>query len=264
MRRVHPDGVLLEASPLRGGISAPVTKLSVRTRRGSVHLVLRQPDQAAFEFRLLSLLHERGLPVPRPLWLEPPGPLLARGGLLLSWLPGRPDLCSGTLQPRLAPAARLLARIHAVDGRDPAFAFLPDRPADTPSPPRGHKLTLQHGDYWPGNWVWHEGRLQGILDWEDAHRGDPLEDVANARLEVWIRFGADGAATFTREYCAAAPHLDTRRLAAYDAWAANRARGRVAAWTDDSRERARLTAAIRDFAASIAGCPRITPPRRGQ
>ena len=27
---------------------------------------------------------------------------------------------------------------------------------------------LMHGDYWPGNTLWKDGRLVGIIDWEDA------------------------------------------------------------------------------------------------
>ena len=255
VRRVHPDGVLLEAVPLRGGISATLTKLRVKVADRDVQLVLRQPDRAAFEFRLLTRLHDRGLPVPRPVRLEPPGPLLASGGLLLSWLPGRSDLTACETGSGVAQAARMLASIHRLDGRHPDFDFLPDSPADAPSPARGHEPAVLHGDYWPGNWLWHAGRLQGVLDWEDAHRGDPLEDLANARLEVWIRFGADAMATFTTAYRAAASHVDTRRLAVYDLWAADRAVGRVVRWTEDPVARTRLTVAIAAFGHAAPPSP---------
>ena len=44
---------------------------------------------------------------------------------------------------------------------------------------------LLHGDFWPGNLLWHEGELAGVIDWEDAATGNPLEDfqcVTQARL----------------------------------------------------------------------------------
>lgn len=41
------------------------------------------------------------------------------------------------------------------------------------------KIALVHGDYRLGNMLHDEdGRLSGILDWEMAHLGDPLEDLA--------------------------------------------------------------------------------------
>jgi len=27
-----------------------------------------------------------------------------------------------------------------------------------------------HGDYWPGNVLWRDGRLVGVIDWEEAVR----------------------------------------------------------------------------------------------
>lgn len=242
-----PTGVLLEASPVVGGTSATLTKLRVHTGGCDTLLVLRQPGAAAFEFRLLTVLHDRRLPVPRPVWLEAPGPLLESGGLLLPWVPGGPDLRGSDIEPGVAHAARVLARIHREIWRHPDFSFLPASPPDAPEPSGGHDLVGLHGDYWPGNWLWHDGQLQAVLDWEDAHWGDPLEDLANTRLEVWIRFGAAAAAAFTAAYRAADPHVDTAPLTAYDAWPADRAAGRVVRWTEDPVERGRMTGAIHAF-----------------
>ncbi len=61
---------------------------------------------------------------------------------------------------------------------------------------RAHKLdqattTLVHGDFRLGNFIVDDGRLAAILDWELAHLGDPMEDVAWLCLRSW-RFGNDG------------------------------------------------------------------------
>lgn len=46
-------------------------------------------------------------------------------------------------------------------------------------PPAAHHLTLVHGDYRVGNLLFgRDGRVASVLDWEMAHRGDPLEDLA--------------------------------------------------------------------------------------
>lgn len=46
-------------------------------------------------------------------------------------------------------------------------------------PPPAQQLTLVHGDYRVGNVLFDRfGRVAAVLDWEMAHRGDPLEDLA--------------------------------------------------------------------------------------
>ncbi len=48
----------------------------------------------------------------------------------------------------------------------------------TPPPP-AQRLTLVHGDYRVGNLLHKEsGALRAVVDWEMAHLGDPLEDLA--------------------------------------------------------------------------------------
>ena len=46
-------------------------------------------------------------------------------------------------------------------------------------PPPPKNLALVHGDYRTGNFLYSsEGKILAILDWEMAHIGDPLEDLA--------------------------------------------------------------------------------------
>jgi aminoglycoside phosphotransferase (APT) family kinase protein len=125
-----------------------------------------------------------------------------------------------------AQLAEMLAAIHAVDVPDGIFAAAPepamaapreaarwrqelDATPDACSPPVARALrwleqhqpkpparvTIVHGDYRTGNIVHgHEDRgvdgLRAVLDWELAHVGDPLEDVAYAQLVCW-RVGTD-------------------------------------------------------------------------
>jgi aminoglycoside phosphotransferase (APT) family kinase protein len=56
-------------------------------------------------------------------------------------------------------------------------------------PPPAQKISLVHGDYRTGNFLWDlEGEIHGVLDWEMAHLGDPLEDLAWGFNPIW-RFG---------------------------------------------------------------------------
>ncbi|UTP41690.1 phosphotransferase family protein [Phenylobacterium sp. LH3H17] len=56
--------------------------------------------------------------------------------------------------------------------------------ANPPPPPR--KVGVVHGDYRTGNFLYDEqGVIHGILDWEMAHLGDPLEDLGWSLNPVW-------------------------------------------------------------------------------
>jgi len=116
-----------------------------------------------------------------------------------------------------------LARIHSLDPRDPALAGLPTTPAEVlpaqadvvataararalalePHPvlelaerwllacvPARNRRTVVHGDYRIGNVIFDADGLRSVLDWELAHVGDPLEDLAWLCARTW-RFGND-------------------------------------------------------------------------
>ncbi|HEX2816031.1 MAG TPA: phosphotransferase family protein [Phenylobacterium sp.] len=56
-------------------------------------------------------------------------------------------------------------------------------------PPPSQKLSVVHGDYRTGNFLFDEaGEIRGVLDWEMAHLGDPLEDLAWGFNPIW-QFG---------------------------------------------------------------------------
>ncbi len=53
-------------------------------------------------------------------------------------------------------------------------------------PPPAQKVSVVHGDYRTGNFLYDEqGRIHGILDWEMSHLGDPLEDLGWSLNRVW-------------------------------------------------------------------------------
>lgn len=61
-------------------------------------------------------------------------------------------------------------------------------------PPAGQKLSVVHGDYRTGNFLFDEaGAIHGVLDWEMSHLGDPLEDLGWSLQPIWT-FGRPGKA----------------------------------------------------------------------
>lgn len=53
-------------------------------------------------------------------------------------------------------------------------------------PPPAQRISIVHGDYRTGNFLFDGGgAIRAVLDWEMAHIGDPLEDLAWALDPLW-------------------------------------------------------------------------------
>jgi aminoglycoside phosphotransferase (APT) family kinase protein len=56
----------------------------------------------------------------------------------------------------------------------------------TNPPPPAQKISVVHGDYRTGNFLYDtEGEIHGVLDWEMSHLGDPLEDLGWTLNRIW-------------------------------------------------------------------------------
>lgn len=193
------------------------------------------------EFRVLQVMHEAGVLAPRPLWSCEDTSVAGAAFFVMERLPG---VAAGhrvardaLLVPDRARLARELAinlaRIHTVKPHA-ALDFLQTALArdnishyraylDTlsePYPalewglrwcernaPAAEETTFIHRDYRTGNYLVEGGSLSGVLDWEFAAFGNPLEDVGWLFAKCW-RFGQDRfpvggvaeAADFLRAY----------------------------------------------------------------
>ncbi len=67
------------------------------------------------------------------------------------------------------------------------------------APRRVQKTVLVHGDAGPANFLFDEGRVTALIDWELSHVGDPMEDIGGICVRgTWTPFG--NLATYLREY----------------------------------------------------------------
>ena len=258
IRRFDPHARLKDHRSLPGGYSADVTVLELEARDGTSRKLIHRlhsavdlqqnPNVAADEFRVLQLAHAAGLAAPAPVYLDAANPLFPIPSLVLEYAEGHTDLKPGDPAEYVMQMARELARIHRMDisGKDLFFLLrLEDAcavdmgkhtdtdvtTADerrllallTPYWPLPHKNTpvVLHGDYWPGNTLWQDGRLTAVIDWEDTRRGDPLFDVSNARFEILMLFGAEIMEVFTRHYASLNP-VDAGCLPWWDVYTAFR------------------------------------------
>ncbi len=179
------------------------------------------------EFRVLQAAHSEGVTVPEPLWLCVDPAVLGTPFYVMTRVQGKAQARELVRMPwsdseRRALVVQLgkeLARIHRVQPPCPELAFLtePQPPASearvrqmraalteipTPHPvlewalnwledraPSAVSPVLCHGDFRTGNYMVHEGRVSGILDWEFASWSDPMEDLGWLCARSW-RFGA--------------------------------------------------------------------------
>ena len=235
---IRPGASLTRMWRLEGGVSAQVTALEIAYPNGETErLVVRRHgendrntnrDIATDEFRLLNLLEREGLAVPKPIFVDQSGDILATPCIVVGYIDGSTETASIATSDLTGQMAAYLADLHRIGPASHDLSFLPaltDRlkrirmhapDSGTMSPiearihqelasPRPHSHTngrhaLLHGDFWPGNILWRDHQIAAVIDWEDAAVGDPVFDLASARLELFWMFGEDAMAAFTTEY----------------------------------------------------------------
>jgi aminoglycoside phosphotransferase (APT) family kinase protein len=202
----------------------------------------------------LRTLWAAGLPVAEPVLLDTSGEILPAPYMILDYIPGAPVFEPSTVPDLMRKLAEALASIPTVDLARHDLAFLPVQGKGFGPPPevpdetldegrireamarawpvlsRPNATVLLHGDFWPGNVLWHEGRFAGIIDWEDARTGDPIVDLAKSRLEMLWAFGLDGMRSFTAHYLALKPCVKTTDLPYWELAAALEPAGNLATW----------------------------------
>ena len=233
-RRVAPEGRLLAAEPLTGGVSASMHVLEIEEADGRVcRVVVRRHGTADWrphaenvtrsEFALLAALGDLDLPVPRPRLLDESGSDLPTPYFVMDFVEGTSTVPASALPGAMREMAAFLARLHGIDVETAQRPRLPDRedPRDAileylPAAGLGDRVraalasgaagepassrSLLHGDFWPGNVLWQDDRIAAVLDWEDAAIGDPLSDLACCRVELLCAYGASAMDAFTSHY----------------------------------------------------------------
>lgn len=189
--------------------------------------------ERAVEFGAYRAFHGTGVPVPEPLWLEEDTRWLDHPFFIMEQLTGAkasPQELVATPHTEAVAQQKwtILGEIARADPDALGLASVMERVAAdecwsrelgywesridrdelapqpilraairwcrrNPPPPPG-RVGVVHGDYRTGNFLYDDqGRVRGILDWEMAHLGDPLEDLAWSLNPVW-RWARDGRA----------------------------------------------------------------------
>jgi aminoglycoside phosphotransferase (APT) family kinase protein len=114
--------------------------------------------------------------------------------------------------------------------------------------PEMNTSVLLHGDFWPGNILWRDGHIVGVVDWEDAALGDPLADVANSRLEMLWAVGIDAMRRFTHLY-QSLTDIDFSNLPYWELYTALIRNSQIAEWGLDYITETTMRERLRWFVA---------------
>ncbi len=121
--------------------------------------------------------------------------------------------------------------------------------------------TLMHGDCHPGNLLWRDGVLTGVVDWNGARLGSRWFDLAYCRADVAVLFGLPAARRLTAHYLTSSGATPTN-LPVFDLMSGLAARRWATAhwlsgyrhqgWTDTPRQvAARITPFLRQALAEL-------------
>jgi aminoglycoside phosphotransferase (APT) family kinase protein len=260
LTRAFPGCAVHACTKLAGGISSGAVAVDLALADGTTRrVVVRRPTYGTAEERLSVVKSEHalllrcaavGIPVPKPCFLD-----ADTAAVVLEYVEGAPEFAPTDSAGMLRQMATMLARIHAIPIGD-EFSFLPtcergaarravevpdrlDTSLDEPRIravlaqhwpwPQRNADVLLHGDYWPGNMLWRDGRLAAVIDWEESQIGDPLADIAIARLDILWAFGEAAMHEFTQSY-RAQTQIDWDNLPRWDLCVALRPMSNLARW----------------------------------
>lgn len=232
---IFPGLRLLSAIPAAAAFTNSVHILRCASLSGGeVRLAVKRmsddpdPERAAADFHGLRIARKHGIPAPEPLYLDRTGDLLGLPGIVTGFIEGEQVSRPEDVRAWAVDIARMLLRVHDArpsaedrsqiyDGREMGLYFLGGHWPETMA---GHPLTAPifeavlelrtslrhvrpvflHMDYWPGNILWSQGRISGLVDWDASSYGDPALDVGYFRMNMYLRGIKEAAGIFLDYY----------------------------------------------------------------
>ncbi|QGN32530.1 phosphotransferase family protein [Microlunatus sp. Gsoil 973] len=211
---------------LPGGTSSAVHRVLLRSRDGSTQpVILRryvmdwvadEPWTPGNEAEVLRLLTGTPIAAPRLLAADPEGSATGTPTIVMSELPGRVEWRPNDLDGWLRRLAEALPEVHAVPVAGAGLRRFAPYPPERPLPPGWSKYPAAweraielfegvqpevpqvfiHRDFHPGNVLWSQGRISGIVDWTSSCVGGAAADVAHCRANLVGHFGQQVADRF--------------------------------------------------------------------
>ncbi len=227
-KEIAPGSRAIRVRRLGGGIATATHSVDLLARSGKVLQVVlkryREHDKtAALEWDRLSFARDLLVPSPEPLALDVSGAWFGAPALVMSRLPGRPNVAPKRLDLWLDQIAMALVTIQDAPMAGAPAALRRPQTVERWEPPTDlgqselvknaiaairknlpealkAKRAVGHGDFHPGNLVWSRERLTGVVDWSGTRIGPRAYEVAYCRTDLTVLFGADVAERFRRAY----------------------------------------------------------------
>lgn len=207
---IHPSGKLKTISTIKDFVHC----ITVQTPSGSsekIILRIHGPHQSPNftiqnELKVLTYLQSMNLPFATPFPFQINSHIFSRPCLAVRYIPGT-SLDSEALkmepQPQIQEMATKLFLIHSIDLPDfplPSFEKEITEKLSRVIPAPDNSLqeerirnflkknwpfkyrnseVLVHGDFWPGNILWSENQINGVIDWEDAGKGKARDIISS-------------------------------------------------------------------------------------
>lgn len=214
--REHP----FELNRLSGGLEGKTFAFCLDDNRFVLKIYNGDGNQARTEFDNLAVVAVAGVPTPERVLLDADGAWFHAPAIVMTGLPGRPDMHPSHQSMWIDGAARALASVHDIpsaraghirssrwqrwqpstDGMgsdasrvDAMLARLYDRAGTLPT-------VLSHDDYNPGNLLYDGGRLSGVVDWADITIEPRQAAVALYRHFLAIHPGGKAPESFLAAY----------------------------------------------------------------
>ncbi len=213
-----PGGV----TRLTGGMQGETYAFRLDGSSLVLKVCIKNPEEAKREFDNLTVVSPSSAPTPEPILLDDQAEWFGHAhALVMTALPGRPQMHPTDLDLWIQGAAQALARIHEISPQSGAIL----------RPPRWHRwhpstegmgsdaprvdqmlaglhemagelsVVFSHDDYNPGNLLFDgHGTLAGVVDWADVTVEPRHAAVALYRHFLAINPGGDAPDRFLRHY----------------------------------------------------------------
>jgi aminoglycoside phosphotransferase (APT) family kinase protein len=209
-----------EVSRLTGGLEGDTFAFRLADDRFVVKVYAEAADQASIEFDNLAVASLASVATPKPVLIDAIGEWFKAPAIVMTALPGRPDMHPSDRQLWIDGAAEALASIHEIPTTRANHVQSPRWQRWRPSTEsmgsdssladvllaRLHEqagrlpTVVSHDDYNPGNLLFDNGHLAGVVDWSDIAVEPRHAAVALFRHFLAIHPGGDTPEMFLDSY----------------------------------------------------------------
>jgi aminoglycoside phosphotransferase (APT) family kinase protein len=224
---------------LFGGVATTVHRVTLVGGDQALEVALKRfppgIGNPAGEWAALELAQRLSVPTPTPLRFDAAGAWFGAPAIVMSLLPGRPQLQPSDVDAWIEALAQTLAAMHdsapaeapnALRRSPPWDRWVPDGLPEH-APTRRIVTAVEglrarewpqrcfcHCDFHPANVLFTGDAVSGVVDWSAGRLAPLLNDVGRVRMELALRLDGDAPDRFASRYCA----LSGRRLDGVEHW----------------------------------------------